>query len=325
MRSDLIDVFINSREFKQKHCGVHRLAGFRGSDLAILSRYVPATLETEEGFLTDWLGIKHCLADLPFLAKTLSGRSFAGVPVPDDGFHAEAIEYLALFAALETAGESFTMMELGAGWAPWLCAGGVVAKRLGKKPIRLIGVEGEGNKLPLIRRHLNKNGLCPTVNFGLTTESDGVAVTLYHGVVNDGTSVKIPVVGIEDYGASLVSDSPFKGNDIEEVQGYHMAQLAENVSIFDLVHIDIQGYEQELIKAQVKVFVDKVKWLAIGTHSREIESFLIDFLPEHGFRLFRETPCNFSFTQKPEHMVDATNVDGFQIWVNDVLVKDNPF
>ena len=321
----LIDAFVNSVEFKNQHYPAHRLAGYLPQDLAVLIKYLPARLETEAGFVTDWLGIKHRLEDLPFLNKSLSGRAIAGIPVPDDGFHAEAIEYLSLFAAIESSGESFTMMELGAGWGPWLTASGVVAKRKGKKTIRLVGVEGEGNKLPLIRRHVHKNGLCPSEEFENHTENEGLSIELCHGVINDGTAVEFPVVGIEGYGASLVTNTPFANNPVEKVNGYTMTKLTKNLKEIDLVHIDIQGYEAVLIREQVKIFADKVRYIAVGTHSREIESFLIGFLPEHGFRLMRETPCSFFFREKPKSMVDATNVDGFQLWGNNRLVPNEPF
>ena len=325
-RTELINLFLNSLEFKMQHNPIHRLAGYQSSDLAVFSRYVPAQQKTEEGYLTDWLGIEHSLADLPFLDSKLSGHAISGIPVPSDAIHAEAVEYLSLFAAMETSNETFSMMELGAGWAPWICSGGVVAKRMGKKKIHLIGVEAEGNKVPLMKRHLCKNGLCASTDFDEHTENDGVEIALYHGVINDGTKTFIPSVDIEDYGASLVTDTPFKDRPMEEVTGYTMAELTDGMDVVDLAHVDIQGYEQELVRDQVDVFASKVRWIGIGTHSRKIESFLLGFLPEHGFQIFREMPCAFRrFAQKPESMVDVTTVDGFQIWKNTGLVEKDPF
>ena len=188
-RTELINLFLNSLEFKMQHNPIHRLAGYQSSDLAVFSRYVPAQQKTEEGYLTDWLGIEHSLADLPFLDSKLSGHAISGIPVPSDAIHAEAVEYLSLFAAMETSNETFSMMELGAGWAPWICSGGVVAKRMGKKKIHLIGVEAEGNKVPLMKRHLCKNGLCASTDFDEHTENDGVEIALYHGVINDGNEL----------------------------------------------------------------------------------------------------------------------------------------
>jgi len=35
------------------------------------------------------------------------------LPVPDDGFHAEALEYIALIDSIQRAGDSFCAVELG--------------------------------------------------------------------------------------------------------------------------------------------------------------------------------------------------------------------
>jgi ferredoxin-NADP reductase len=70
----------------------------------------------------------------------------------------------------------YTMLELGAGWGPWMSITGVAAKKNEIKQINLIGVEGAKDKIPFIKKHLTEKNLRP--------ESDGFETTFsYSGVI----------------------------------------------------------------------------------------------------------------------------------------------
>lgn len=271
------------------------------------------------GFVRDWLGIYHNLTDLPIFPKELDGQCISRLPVPNDGLHAEVIEYFALLTSVEAARKNkYTMLELGAGWGPWMCASGITCKKAGIGEIKLTGVEGEANKIPLIKHHLTKNGLRPDNDLNENT-LDGCMTRIINGVVNDGTPALFPVVDISHYGASLIHGD-CQSDEMVSVRGYTMEELTKDDDIVDLVHIDIQGYEKVLLEEQIRIFQDKVLYIAIGTHTRAIEGFLIEFMLSHGFVLLREQPCLISKpNQLPQNPVDMTIRDGMQVWKNNTI------
>jgi hypothetical protein len=291
--------------------------------LELLRKYQDKNVKGEDGYLTDWLGIRHNVADLPFISGRAGERIYE-LPVPDDTFHAETIEYVSLLTSIEDGSDDcYTMAELGAGWGPWLVAAGVVTQRKGIQRINLIGIEGEANKIPLIQRHIIQNGLEDT------SSKSVINLSIKHGVVNDGSAVKFPVVSLDAYGASLIDINRLGGQkvtDFSTVPGYSMADIMSPYDCLDFVHIDIQGYEQVLIETQIDDFQEKVRYMGIGTHSRQIECFLFDFLSIHGFILLREMPCCFINYHKLSHdnMINLTSQDGFQLWMNRGLCPKVP-
>jgi hypothetical protein len=80
----------------------------------------------------------------------------------------------------------------------------------------------------------------------------------------------------------------------------------------DLLHIDIQGDETDLIEGTLDLLREKVAYIVIGTHSREIEGRLMKALFDSGWALEIERPCIFTLQDgRPR-----TTVDGLQGWRN---------
>ena len=111
----------------------------------------PALLETLRAaelpdagteFYVDWDGIRTRVAMLPFAPAELAGRVNTTLPIPDDGYRSEDVEYAALAAALASASDTFRIVEIGAGWAPWAVAGIVQARRRG---LRASGIAVEAD------------------------------------------------------------------------------------------------------------------------------------------------------------------------------------
>ncbi|MDR0556670.1 MAG: FkbM family methyltransferase [Treponema sp.] len=268
------------------------------------------------------MGIRHSLQNWGELYKGQDGRRFGNIPVPDDGFHAETIEYVSCFTSIENAGSTYTMFELGAGWGPWMSIAGVAAKTRGggggKNRKNHIGVEGEHNKIPLIKRHLTENGLRPASDEP-TAFLDNVHTTIYDGVINaTGKDVAFPVVNVDAYGASLAANTALRRTmPMKTVKGYSFNAISRGYDIIDFVHLDLQGYEMELLESCIKIFSKKVKYLFIGTHTRKIEGDLVEFLYNHGWTLLREQPCVVQWPKTdPGSFVNVTVKDGGQFWKN---------
>ncbi len=287
-------------------------------DQLLMGFYLDPGSQPMPGYLTDFMGIRHSTVDLPFIAPR-SGEIIRALPIPDDSFHAEAIEYVGLFLSIAEAKDSYTMFELGAGWGPWMCAAGVACRKRGLKVINLNGVEGDYEKNPIIKRHLTVNGLRPTDDDSSITELDGVRAAIYDGVVNDdGRDMEFPEVGAGNYGGSVVPEAGvMRQLPTRMVKGYNFTTLASEFPLIDLVHMDLQGYELTLLENCLETFKQRVKFLLIGTHTRKIEGLLTEFLYNNGFQLLRENPCRVVWPQQaPASFIDITYRDGTQIWRN---------
>jgi hypothetical protein len=317
--------FINSTEFSNLFSLTvgqfwKNFSGFNDEDVHLLEKYLlKETVNGKEGFITDFLGIRHNLDCLPKNYLSLSGKVLKKLPIPDDSFHSQTIEYVACFTSVENSSHSsYTMLELGAGWGPWMSISGVAAKKNEIKQINLIGVEGVKNKIPFIKKHLTENKLRPeSEEFETSFLYTGgeINTKIYDGVVNtDGTNMEFPDVPIDGYGASLVNTNNLP---LVNVKGYSLADITKPYKYIDFAHLDLQGYEKELINENIDLIRKKIKYLLIGTHSRSIEGFLIEFLYNNKFMLLREQPCLVKWPDnKPENFINQTTMDGSQFWVN---------
>src|SRR5207302_1355842 len=80
----------------------------------------------------------------------------------------------------------------------------------------------------------------------------------------------------------------------------------------DLLHVDIQGGEADLIESSRALLDERVAYLVIGTHSREIEGRLFAELLGGSWRLEIERPAILALGPTGPR----TTVDGVQGWRN---------
>ena len=83
------------------------------------------------------------------------------------------------------------------------------------------------------------------------------------------------------------------------------------------MHVDIQGGEEQLIPACMPFLLDRVAYMLIGTHSRQIEGILFDCLLKAGWKLEIERPALLNLDTKP-----VVTVDGVQGWRNLKLLPE---
>jgi hypothetical protein len=158
--------------------------GVQLSDLQAFDRYCAPEAIPETGFYTDFSGVRTRLSYFGIDSHPAE-HAVGAIPFPDDALHAEAIEYLAAVYALEQAGDSFTVVELGAGYGPWLVFGAKAALRRGITKVRLIAVEADLQRHQLFYTNLADNGLHPPSS-GVTD----VDVRCVHGAISD-VNVKV--------------------------------------------------------------------------------------------------------------------------------------
>jgi hypothetical protein len=212
-------------------------------------------------------------------------------------------------------GGSFTVVELGCGWACWLNITGIVAKRKGLK-VRLVGIEGDEGHVAFAHESLAENGF------------DASEYTIYHGIASGGNGFALfPIQersgvswGLEplfDVSAEE-SDKLLKTGKYQRLKQLPLNSLfSSDEDRIDLLHIDIQGGETALVQQSIGFLNEKVAMMLIGTHSRQIEGKLFDLLINSGWVLEVERPAVLSLGKDI-----YTLVDGVQLWRNPNLVSD---
>jgi hypothetical protein len=87
--------------------------------------------------------------------------------------------------------------------------------------------------------------------------------------------------------------------------------LAVDLEHIDFLHVDIQGFEVPVLQAGAEVLRTRTGRVLVGTHSRSIESQLIELMSGLDFRLEFEQPCRYRLNATPPVLVE----DGVQYWI----------
>lgn len=296
--------------------------GWEEDDVALLRRLVPLEVPSPAaGEIVDWLGIRTLHSHHAWLGlEPSASAAILELPFPDDQVHAEAIEYVALAHAIDRASKhedrAFSAIELGASYAPWAVASGVLALRAGLERISLCAVEASSSMIPCIRAHAERNGL---------TKEVGVEIQVVHGAITaQGGIVYFPNVAVSTDNGAQVSQSPrardYRGLDLlyETVSGITFTELTRDISRIDFLHIDIQGAEEELLLEQgfFANVASKVSTLFLATQSRLIEGVALRQLSRLGWRVVRERPTMYRQNERTDDPNGWTLRDGRQLWLN---------
>jgi len=291
--------------------------GYYDIDIEMLRKYVSEKAQIFESFFVDGFGQRTLLECVPFASKFDLDR--LTLPVPDDGFHAEALEYIALIDSIQRAGDSFCAVELGAGWAPWISLAGVLARKKNLSKIRLVGVEASPSRFELMRRQLAFNKLRPDSKDN-DTLLDNIHCKLFEGAAGIELEwLYFPDVPVTDMGPATsiencqVDYRGFQTKNIK-VKAYTIREILVDVEKVDYLHIDIQGSEYEIIAANLALLTERVDGMMIATHSRVIEGKLIELLYDNGWYLHREKPCIVDWHSDAPTITGMTTLDGCQYW-----------
>lgn len=277
----------------------------------VMKAHAVADLKPNSQYLTNFLGV---LIDPKFFPDILQGKAGYVEPIPiPANWHADIAEWAAALRAVDLSGKSFTVVELGCGWGCWLNNTGVAARRSSREP-HLIGIEGDQGHIQFAREACVANGF------------KEFQVTLYQGIASakEGRAL-FPVQeesgknwGLEPiFNASLldIAKSKITGR-YSELPMVSLKKISSTCSRVDLLHIDIQGSEFELIAGCLPVLNDKIAYVVVGTHSREIEGRIFETLRTAGWVLEIERPAILSLANG----VPQVTVDGVQGWRNPRLL-----
>jgi FkbM family methyltransferase len=297
--------------------------GYEDQDLSVIQKFSTHIAARESDYYMDGFGVKTLYQCVPFITSEALNLQRLELPVPDDGFHAEAIEYVAVTDALNRfqGNDSFCAVEIGAGWAPWIGLAGVIARQQGVAQITLVGVEASAQRFPLMRRHLETNDL-RSANISEDDAQNGSVFTrLFNGAIwtHDGVTW-FPESDVNDMGAAATTTDKtidYRGSTLNHssIPCKTLSTLLQGIGMVDFMHIDIQGAEAELLQDQIDWLSTNVRTLMVATHSRSIEGKLIDLLFDKGWQLHREKPCRVDW-YKDCSQVGKNLVDGSQYWLN---------
>jgi FkbM family methyltransferase len=293
-------------------------SGYRTEHADLILRHATETVTINEDHYVDGFGVKTLFACVPFLDPASLNFSRLKHPLPDDGFHAEGVEYAALLDAIErfAADGEFRVIEAGAGWAPWLAMAGVICRRRGVTKLGLCGIEASAERFALMERHLTFNDL---------DAKHGVEIRLFEGAVwsHDGV-IYFPESAVTDMGAAAsggATETDYRGQPVStrEVPCTRLDALFETGTAVHFLHIDVQGAEFEVVSSHLPWLNQHVKAMMIATHSRPLEGSIMSLLGSSGWHLVMEKPCRFNTGNNGGAWEGCTTVDGSQYWVNSGL------
>lgn len=301
--------------------------GYLAEDIERIRAIAPTDTPVDPTLFTDAMGVKVSLDYCPWIWDR-TGYVERRLPIPTDTYLGEAIEYAAFAIAVEkAAGQSqLSVVELGAGWGPWVSLGAVNAKRLGFSKVSIVAFEADTDRYTALRQHLSINAVvdqqAPAVG-----DSETVEWRLHHAAAHweDGVLYWPAQSNVFDAGMAAIHDASavadYRGQDIQtiEVKATSVSKAIEHLPVVDFMHVDIQGGEADLIPRILDDLGAKVRLLFLGTHSRKIEGDFIELLGSRGWSLYRERPCQFYPMSEAPTLTGRTYMDGAQLWVNSRL------
>lgn len=232
--------------------------------------FAPWKGESDGRFHIDFLGVKTDPKFYHEIKPTPAGEVEGALPK----FGPQFYEWIATLGAARNAREKFVMVELGAGYGPWLVRGAAAVRRHQDIPIQLIGVEPHALHHQWMQEHFANNGLDPaqhTLLHGLVTPKPGNFDFLETAADKPSYDSKI---------LSSIAGRLFGGGRVSKLRGYSLNELLADCEYVDLLHMDIQGAELDVIKASLDVLAKKVRVMCIGTHSKEIDEGLVKTLTD---------------------------------------------
>lgn len=309
---------------QQRSSAIHPLQhypGYTDRELDIFRKFAQPPESSDPGFITDSLGVRTRVAALPDSLHRRGGETIE-LPVPEDTFHAEAIEYIGLLKSVVAATDRYTALELGAGWGPWLVAGAVAAQRVGINDIRLYGVEGDPEHCDFMRQHFVDNGLDPDehtlINAAVGAEG-GTARWPAGPASSNNTWGMRPAREDSSSDAGYLAGAGVSGDTYRDLEVLPIADLLQRERHWDLVHIDIQGWEASVCQAGMTLFTERVKYVVVGTHSRKLDGDVLHLFWQAGWILENEKPTRFQFSSDGRELENMTEADGAQVWMNPKL------
>jgi hypothetical protein len=312
-RSMLIKQIENSDEYKNKHSTANALIrspfwhyASTFNAIEIINKYAISNITPSPDHVTNFLGVKVRPEFFPSILSSSFGV-VEPVPIPAN-WHADIAEWASCLRSIDLSADRFVMLELGCGWGCWMNNCGVTAKHAGKQ-IKLYGVEADTGHIIYAKNAFNDNGI---------TEQEFV---LSQGIAGKSASIVLfPSIesGIDWSGTAIFNPSQQQQEAADSgkyarLPVINIGDLIKKECRLDFMHVDIQGAELDLLSEIFDLLCIKVRYIFIGTHSKQIEGGLIDLFTSNGiWKLEVERPAIFQIIDGSPKVT----VDGVQAWRN---------
>jgi FkbM family methyltransferase len=298
---------------------------------AIFEHFPPFSGEVPPPFFVDFLG---CRVREEFWPQELAGqRKSAKVQTTWPAFNEEYYEWVDLLEAVVAANDSFTMVELGAGFGRWAGCGALAARQRGIANIRLALAEPEPLHLEFMQTFLHDNDIprdIVDVYPGTVSEEPRTTLFIVKKQIDVATDhprewygqAKAP----ESWRPSRVIKAGYHGRDLFvypggegaiEVEQFGVRKLLRTYPKIDLIDLDVQGEELVVLQAAIDVLNKNTKRVHIGTHGSDIEIGLRELLHANKWKSVRDYECGKT-NATPVGNIDFQ--DGIQTWINPRLL-----
>ena len=292
-----------------------RFMGYTASfdPCGVIRAHAVGGLQPREGRLTNFLGTVVDPAYFGMATHRQTG-TVEEVPIPGN-WHACVAEWGACLRALDLASDSFTVVELGCGWACWLNNLAVAARNSGRS-YELVGVEGDRDHLAFAEATLQENGIAlesVTLHTGIAAARKGVALFPRQNYKHSSWGLK-PVFGAtESQRAAAI-----RAGSHEALPMLSLECVLDGHAKVDLLHLDIQGGEHDLLAGSLPILAEKVAYLFVATHSRRIEKSIRRIMPEDTWTLEMERPAIYKLQLTGPRL----KYDGVMAWRNRRLLPE---
>jgi FkbM family methyltransferase len=289
--------------------------GFGQSDRALLHEVAAPVNKAQPGFFTDFLGQRtrsSFLADV----SAFEGK-VGGLPLPAD-FHAEAAEWIAFIKALKAAPGRLIAAELGAGWGPWTASAHALAQRFGLSPVKLYAVEADPGFFARLQQHMQDNAI-PSSVLDLRNAVLTIAGGMREWSVRDASG--------SDYGARIPEANEaadYRGlpvGSLREMPGLSLSGFLQEEPVWDLIHIDLQGIEEELCRAAMVELTSRVRHVIVATHSKSLDAGCFEVFHQAGWNCVMNTSPLIAHERGLSTIQAMTRIDGMQLWQNPLLTE----
>ena len=300
--------------------------GYEAHDLAVFDRFRAVPRTADPDFIVDFLGVRTRAASLAEGQRDMAGHVL-DIPVPCD-YHAEAVEYVGLLKTVLSATGGYAIMELGAGWGPFLVNAGAAARLIGMTDIHLMGVESDPGHMESMRLHLADNGFDPDQHRMVEGAVGSEAGTALFPKVDDHANQWGARPAMMGNGKVDEADRAYLGALLDhsiEVQVFDVRDLLKERTLWDCVHVDIQGAEVGVLRTAMAMLNERARFVIIGTHSRKIDGDLVELFHHAGWILEHEKPTKFAFNPTTSSLETMTTVDGAQVWRNPAFAYPTPW
>lgn len=243
-----------------------------------VARFEPWQGEADGRFCYDFLGTKTDPAFRMQFKPDPPGPLRTERPCPSYAYFELAF---VLDCVLSGVGaKPFRVMELGAGYGPWLVSAHRAMERLGGGPTELVGVEMVPQYYRWMIEHLHNNGIDPRRHRLINA-----AVSDYEGRAVFDQELPCDL----DYGQSIRrrcgGDAEARAASIEAADGgvdrgsvrvpcVSLRDLLRECDHVDLLHLDVQGEELRALRHALGEVNQRVRRLLVATHSRRIHRSL---------------------------------------------------